>query len=292
MRIMHGVIPVAGMGIRLLPLTKSQPKEMLPVGRKPVVQYVVEEFVAARVDKILFVTGRTKTAIENHFDLDPELLRHLGRRHPDLVKTLDYLRKKVQFFYTRQSVQKGVGHAIALAEQFVSDEPFAVALGDSIIVDDGATSVTERMIDCFREMKAKCVVAFEQVPRAHVSRYGIAKPKKDGDVFEVADLIEKPDVNEAPSTWAVAARYVFDPVIFDALRRTKPGKGGEIQITDAIVTVAKEQGAVFGVKLRGRERRYDIGNYESYFKSFIDFAVTDKEHGADIRRHIRGIVGK
>ena len=292
MRIVHGVIPVAGMGIRLLPSTKSQPKEMLPVGRKPVVQYVVEEFLAARVNKILFVTGRTKTAIENHFDLDPELLRHLGRKHPDLLKTLDYLRSQVQFFYTRQSVQKGVGHAIALAEQFVSDEPFAVALGDSIIVDDGKTSVTERMIDCFQEHKAKCVVAFEQVPRAHVSRYGIAKPKKDGDIFEVADLIEKPDAQEAPSTWAVAARYIFDPVIFDAIRRTKPGKGGEIQITDAIVTVMREQGGVFGVKLHGKERRYDIGNYESYFKSFIDFALEDKEHGAEIRAYIRRIVGK
>ena len=292
MRIVHGVIPVAGMGIRLLPSTKSQPKEMLPVGRKPVVQYVVEEFISARVDKILFVTGRTKTAIENHFDLDPELLRHLARKHADLLKTLDYLRKNVQFYYTRQSVQKGVGHAIGLAEQFVSDEPFAVALGDSIIVDDGPISVTERMIDCFQERKAKCVVAFEKVPRAHVSRYGIAKPKKDGEIFEVADLIEKPEVNEAPSTWAVAARYVFDPVIFDALRLTKPGKGGEIQITDAIVMVAKQFGGVYGVKLRGRERRYDIGNYESYFKSFIDFAIADKEHGAEIKRYVRRMVGK
>ncbi len=290
MRITHGVIPVAGMGIRLLPSTKSQPKEMLPVGRKPVVQYVVEEFLSARVNKILFVTGRTKTAIENHFDLDPELLRHLARKHSDLLQTLDFLSHEAQFYYTRQSVQKGVGHAISLAEQFVSGDPFAVALGDSIIVDDGPISVTERMIDCFQDRKAKCVVAFEQVPRAHVSRYGIAQFKKDGEIFEVDDLIEKPDVEEAPSTWAVAARYIFDPVIFDALRRTKPGKGGEIQITDAIVNMLRRHGGVFGVKLRGHERRYDIGNYESYFKSFIDFALADREHGSEIRAYLRRLV--
>jgi UTP--glucose-1-phosphate uridylyltransferase len=278
------------MGIRLLPSTKSQPKEMLPVGRKPVVQYVVEEFISARVNKILFITGRTKTAIENHFDLDPELQRHLARRHPDLAKTLDYLRHQVQFFYTRQSEQKGPGHAIWLAEQFVSDEPFAVALGDSIIVGEDQVSVIQRMMTCFRELRARCVIAFENVPRAQVNLYGIAKAKKDGDIFEVEDLIEKPEVDEAPSTWAVAARYIFDPVIFDALRRTQPGKGGEIQITDAIVTVLKEHGGVFGVKLRGKEKRYDIGNYESYFKSFLDFAIADKEHGRAIKAYMRQIL--
>ncbi len=229
------VIPVAGLGTRLLPATKSQPKEMLPVGKKPVVQYVVEELEGNGIKQILFVTGRNKTSIEDHFDFDYELTRRLREGgKEELLPELEYERMRMEFFYSRQRRQKGLGDAILCARHFTQDHPFVVALGDSILGRDASSQVVRRMVREYVECKAACVIAVEEVPTESLSQYGIVKPAGDGDTFEIEDVIEKPSPEEAPSRLAIAARYVFSPAIYEAIARTLPGKNGEIQLTDAI----------------------------------------------------------
>src|SRR5512133_821827 len=204
------VVPVAGLGTRLLPATKSQPKEMLPVGRKPVVQYVVEELTRMAMKRVLFITGPGKTSIENHFDLNEELVQELRESgKEELLEELEYERAPLQYFYTRQRELLGLGHAIQCSEAFVGNQPFVVALGDSIIGMHAKSDIVRRMTRCFVEKKAAAVVAFEAVPLEEVHHYGIAKPKSEGEVFEVEDLVEKPSRQEAASNLAIAARYVF-----------------------------------------------------------------------------------
>jgi UTP--glucose-1-phosphate uridylyltransferase len=285
------VVPVAGLGTRLLPATKSQPKEMLPVGRKPVVQYVVEELTRMQMKRVLFITGPGKTSIENHFDLNEELIQELRESgKEDLLDELDYERAPLQYFYTRQRELLGLGHAIQCAEPFVGSQPFVVALGDSIIGMHAKSDIVRRMTGCFVENKAAAVIAFERVPLEEVHRYGVAKPKMEADVFEIADLIEKPARAEAPSNLAIAARYVFAPEIFEAIRRTPPGRGGEIQITDAIRLMVQEGRKVYGVCLKPEERRYDIGNFQAYFRAFVEFALEDEKQGAALRKHLESLL--
>jgi len=287
------VVPVAGRGTRLLPLTKSQPKEMLPVGRKPVVQYVVEELVRCGVGRLLFITGPGKTAIENHFDIDSELvnsLRESGKE--ELLEELAFEREDVEYFYTRQRRQLGLGHAVLCAEPAVGRQPFVVALGDSIIGLHAQSTVVRVMIDQFLESRADAVIAFEQVPPEEVIHYGIAKPRGDvAAVFVLDDLIEKPEVSEAPSNLAVAARYVFSPVIFEHLRRTPPGKGDEIQLTDAVRSLIREGGKVLGVSLPPEEKRFDIGNFDSYFEAFVEFALADQVYGDALLARMARLLG-
>ena len=285
------VIPVAGLGTRLLPATKSQPKEMLPVGRKPVVQYVVEELTRVGIQRILFITGAGKYSLENHFDLNLELIENLRETgKEELLNELEFERSAVQYFYTRQRQLLGLGHAVLCAQSFVGDQPFVVALGDSIIGLHAQSKVVERMIEIFTEEQAAAVIAFEEVPFDEVHQYGIAKPKQSGEVFEVEELIEKPSVNEAPSNLAIAARYVLSPAIFDAIRHTQPGKGGEIQLTDAIRLLIQNGGKVFGSRLNGSEKRYDIGNFESYFNAFIEFALADDKYGDSLRKSLEELL--
>ena len=281
------VIPVAGLGTRLLPATKSQPKEMLPVGRKPVVQYIVEELTRVGITRVLFVTGPGKASIENHFDRNAELiqmLRESGKE--ELLAALEYERSTVQYFYTRQRELLGLGHAVSCARSFVGNQPFVVALGDSIIGMHAESDVVQRMTRCYREREAAAVIAFEEVPHDEVSQYGIAKPKTDDDLFEIEDLVEKPSPRDAPSKLAIAARYVLSPAIFGALAQTRRGKGGEIQLTDAIRAMIRNGGRAFGVRLRPDERRYDIGNFGAYFEAFVDFSLADPTHGPALRRHL------
>jgi UTP--glucose-1-phosphate uridylyltransferase len=285
------VVPVAGLGTRLLPATKSQPKEMLPVGRKPVVQYVVEELTRVGMKRLLFVTGPGKTSIENHFDLNGELiqtLRETGKE--ELLAELEFERVPVQYFYTRQRQLLGLGHAVLCAEPFVGNQPFVVALGDSIIGINAQSDIVRRMTEAFIEKQADAVVAFEEVPQSEIHHYGVAKPRTNGDVFQIDDVIEKPSAAEAPSNLAIAARYVFAPKIFDAIKNTKPGKGGEIQLTDAIRLIIRDGGKVFGMKLVGAERRFDIGNFDSYFKAFVEFALADEKHGASLREFVEQLI--
>jgi len=289
------VVPVAGLGTRLLPATKSQPKEMLPVGRKPVVQYVVEELNTAGVEEILFVTGPGKTSIENHFDLNPELIQGLREKgKEELLAELAFERSSSQFFFTRQRELLGLGHAVSCAERFVGDRPFIVALGDSILGLHAESTVVKRMIDLFIEKDASAVIAFEEVPREHVSRYGIAHPMNGGGderFFELKDVVEKPEIKEAPSCLAIAARYVLSPGIFAALKQITPGKGGELQLTDAIRLLIRNGGNVFGVRLTDDVRRYDVGNFGSYYRAFVDFAMADEKFGADLRAYLKTQLG-
>ena len=284
MNIQTAVIPVAGLGTRLLPATKSQPKEMLPVGRKPVVQYVVEELAAAGVSRVLFVTGPGKTSIENHFDHNFELVQHLRETgKEELLAELAFEQSNIQFFYTRQRRPLGLGHAVLCAEPFLRDEPFVVALGDSIIGLHGQSNILRRMHDCFTENHAAAVVALEHVPAEDVSRYGIAKSKGTGEADVLDDIVEKPSMADAPSDLAVAARYILTPAIFDELRNTLPGKNGELQLTDAIRSMIRRGERVYGVCLSSRERRYDIGSVPSYYRAFLEFALADEQYGEGLR---------
>ena len=291
--IQSAVVPVAGLGTRLLPATKSQPKEMLPVARKPIVQYVVEELVSNGIQQILFVTGRSKSAIENHFDHDPELFQALTQSNKqDLLRELDFEALKANFFYTRQRFQRGLGDAILCAENFAGEEPFLVALGDSILGLHAVSRAVSRMADVFDSKRASCVIAVEEVPMEESSHYGIVQPEQCGDVFRVVNLVEKPAPGEAPSNLAIAGRYIFSPLLFDMIRRVKPDKRGEIQLTDAIQFMCEEGRRVMAVKLSPEEKRYDIGNFPSYFESFVEFALADPVYGAEFRRVLERLMAK
>jgi len=291
MEINIAVVPVAGLGTRLLPATKSQPKEMLPIGRKPVVQYVVEELARGGMRRILFITGPGKASIENHFDLNAELvqvLRENGKE--DLLAELSFDRAPIQYFYTRQRQQLGLGHAVSCAEPFIGNQPFAVALGDSVIGLNAESDIIDRMTKCFVENKAEAVIAFTEVAQDRVPYYGVAKPREDSDIFELEDVIEKPSVDQAPSNLVIAARYVFAPAIFEALGQIQPGSGGEYQLTDAIRLIIQGGGKVYGVRLRPHERRYDVGNFDSYFQAFAEFALADEKHGPALRDYLKNIL--
>ncbi len=241
--------------------------------------------------RVLFITGPGKTSIENHFDLNPELIQELRETgKEELLEELEFERAPLQYFYTRQRALLGLGHAIQCAEAFVGREPFVAALGDSIIGMHARSDIVQRMIRCFEERKASAVIAFERVPAEEVHRYGIARPRSEGEVFEVEDLTEKPSREEAASNLAIAARYVFAPEIFEAIKRTPPGKGGEIQLTDAIRLMIKAGAKVYGICLRTDERRYDIGNFQAYFRAFIEFALEDEKQGLALRKHLEALL--
>lgn len=261
------------------------------MGRKPVVQYVVDELVRMGMKRVLFITGPGKDSIENHFDLNDELVRVLRETgKEELLAELEFERAAVRYFYTRQRQLLGLGHAISCAESFVANQPFVVALGDSIIGMDAQSDIVGRMKHCFVERGAAAVIAFEEVSRSEVRHYGIARPRTQGDIFEIEDVVEKPSAEEAPSTLAIAARYVFAPEIFDAIRRIHPGKGGEIQVTDAIRLMIQEGGKVYGVRLQRQERRYDIGNFQAYFRAFVEFSLADKKEGPSLRKHLETLL--
>jgi UTP--glucose-1-phosphate uridylyltransferase len=288
MQIRNAVILAAGRGTRLLPSTKAQPKEMLPVGRKPLVQYVVEELEGVGVESILFVTGRRKRAIEDHFDEDVELTEHL--RRTGKAKLLDDLRFEhtgTAFFYTRQSRQIGTGHAVACAREFAGDEPFIVAMGDSIIVGDAERPLVRRMMDAAERASGACVIAFGEVPTEDTGRYGVALPGDDGEVFEVRDLVEKPAPGTAPSNLAIAARYVLPPSIFEFIDETPPAANGEIQLTDTFRLMIQRGVRVLGVRLGPGERRCDVGNFGSYCRTFIDFALADPEIAGELAAFLK-----
>lgn len=264
------------------------------MARKPIVQYVVEELVANGIEQILFVTGRNKSSIENHFDYDPELFHNLNRTNKrELLEEVDFQALHTKFFYTRQAMQRGLGDAMLCGENFAGEEPFVVALGDSIIGLNAQSKAVLRMGEVFESRHASCVLAVEEVPLTQVSQYGIVQPAEgDGDVFRVANLVEKPKPEKAPSSLAIAGRYVFSPLIFDMLHRVEPDKRGEVQLTDAIQLLCEEGRRVFALKLQPSERRYDIGNFPSYFETFVEFALADPDYGADFREALKRMLEK
>jgi UTP--glucose-1-phosphate uridylyltransferase len=290
--IRKAIVPVAGLGTRLLPATKAQPKEMLPVGRKPVVQWVVEELQAASLRQILIITGRHKRSIEDHLDADPQLVAALEEAgNEGVLRDLAYLEGRSRFLYTRQSEPKGLGHAISLCADFVDEDNCVVALGDSLIAAEDPSAPLIAMMTAFGDLGAAAVVAVEKVPPEETFRYGIvslagAEPPP-GEPAAMTGIIEKPPQGTAPSNLAVAARYVFSPAIFDALARTLPDRRGEIQLTDAIKLLLQRGERVYAWVLGPDQTRYDVGNFESYFRAFIDFALADERYGYLVRKYIK-----
>ena len=283
------VVPAAGLGTRFLPATKATPKEMLPVVDKPAIQYVVEEAVAAGIDDVLFITGRNKRALEDHFDRNLELETVLrGKGDDERLALASESTDLARIHYVRQGDPLGLGHAVLMAENHVGPEPFAVLLGDDLI--DPRDPVLDRMIEV-RSEHGGSVICLMEVPRAAISLYGCAavSPTSAPDVLDVTDLVEKPDSADAPSTYAIIGRYVLDPAVFSVLRDTQPGRGGEIQLTDALRVLATlpadAGGGVRGVVFRGR--RYDTGDRLSYLQAVIRLAVERDDLGPDLRAWLR-----
>jgi UTP--glucose-1-phosphate uridylyltransferase len=265
---------------------------MLAVGRKPVVQYVVEELARSGIERILFITSNGKSSIEAHFDIDEQLIQYLREtgREPNLAE-LDYERQNIEFFYTRQRRQLGLGHAVLCAQPLIGGEPAVVALGDSIIRGDGGSNIVERMTSVFESENADAVIAIEEVAPDQVNQYGIVTvANPDSEFLTLTGAVEKPALDSTPSNLSIAARYVFSSTVYDALQRVEPDTNGLIQLTAAIELLIQDGAKVIGVKLGEQTQRYDIGGFASYFKTFIDFALTDPEFGAPLRQHVQSIL--
>ncbi len=283
-RITKAVIPAAGLGTRFLPATKAMPKEMLPVVDKPAIQYVVEEAVHAGLTDVLMITGRNKNALENHFDKVGELEQTLLKKGDfERLRRVNESSDLAEVHYVRQGDPKGLGHAVLKARMHVGDEPFAVLLGDDII--DEREPLLRRMIEEEGKREAT-IVALLEVDPSQVHLYGIATVEATDadDVVRITGMVEKPSAAEAPSNLAIIGRYVLQPQIFDVLEHTEPGKGGEIQLTDALQTLAANPdiaGGVYGVVFRGR--RYDTGDRLDYIKAIVQLAVEREDLGPDLR---------
>ncbi|MGW0603367.1 UTP--glucose-1-phosphate uridylyltransferase GalU [Streptomyces sp. NPDC002644] len=292
-RISKAVIPAAGLGTRFLPATKATPKEMLPVVDKPAIQYVVEEAVQASLRDVLMVTGRNKRPLEDHFDRNYELENALERKgDSDRLARVQEPTDLATIHYVRQGDPRGLGHAVLCAAPHVGDEPFAVLLGDDLI--DPRDPLLARMIDVQAEYGGS-VIALMEVDPAQIHLYGCAAVEytKDADVTRVTGLVEKPDPSDAPSAYAVIGRYVLDPGIFDVLRRTEPGRGGEIQLTDALQHLAADEsiaGPVHGVVFKGR--RYDTGDRGDYLRAIVRLACEREDLGPDFRTWLRRFVAE
>lgn len=283
-RVTKAVIPAAGMGTRFLPATIAQPKEMLPIVDKPVIQFVIEEAVASGIKDILIVTGRSKRAIEDHFDPSYELEEALAKKHKkELLDQLRYISSLANIHFIRQKRQLGLADAIYQGKTFAGDDPFAVLLGDTVIGSKKGNHNLSKMVKAYED-RGKSVVAVERVSKDLVSRYGIVSGKdQDKELFEVNKLVEKPEVKDAPSDLAIASRYVFAPGIFNLIEKTNPGKGGEIQITDTMKYLAKV-GELMAYRIKGK--RYDIGNKVDFVKTNIDFALQRVDTKKEIKKYI------
>ncbi|MBT1072237.1 UTP--glucose-1-phosphate uridylyltransferase GalU [Pelotalea chapellei] len=287
MKIKKAVFPVAGLGTRFLPATKASPKEMLPLIDKPLVQYVVEEAVASGIEQILFVTGRGKRAIEDHFDISVELEAHLYDKGKDQeLSRVREIAEMVEMFYVRQRQALGLGHAILCAKDFIGNEPFAVLLGDDII--DSERPCLRQLLDVF-QVHGQSVLALEKVPMENISSYGCVRAEKVSErVFDVKDMVEKPKREEAPSDMAIIGRYVLTPRIFEILEQQEPGKGGEIQLTDAILKLSREE-KVYGCLFEGL--RHDCGDKLGFLKATVDMALKRDEFRSEFEAYLRQRLG-
>ncbi len=281
--IKKAIIPAAGLGTRFLPITKSIPKEMLPIINKPIIQFVVEEAILSGINDILIVTGRGKRSIEDYFDTSPELENHLFQKKKyNLLKEVKDISSLADIHYIRQKDPKGLGDAILKAEKHIGDEPFAVLLGDDLTED--RITCTKQLINVF-ETKGRSVIAVQEIPEARISSYGIIKGESVGDdLYLMEDVIEKPSPKDAPSNLGAIGRYVFTPEIFDCIKKTEPSLGDEVQIADSIKILMKDQG-IYAYKFGGR--RYDAGNKSDYILTLIKFALRDEEIRRDILDYMR-----
>jgi len=285
-KVKKAVIPAAGLGTRFLPATKAQPKEMLPVVDKPAIQYVVEEAVRAGITDILIVTGRGKRTLEDHFDRSSELEQYLesAGKHDDL-KSVRSISEMAAIHYIRQAAPAGLGDAVGHAEHHVDGDPFAVLLGDDIVV--ASDPLLERMIDVY-ERYGRSVIAVQEVRREEIHLYGAVKPEwVEDDLARVVDIVEKPSPEEAPSNLAAIGRYVLTPEIFDAIRETPPGAGGEIQLTDALASLARGQ-AVYAFRFEGA--RFDIGKKLDYLRATVELAASREDMGPEFRAFLADLV--
>ena len=273
-KIRKAIIPAAGLGTRFLPATKAQPKEMLPIVDKPTLQYIIEEAIESGIEEILIITGRNKKSIEDHFDRSVELeleLEHKGK--VEMLEMVKSISNMVDIHFIRQKEPKGLGHAIYCAKSFVGNEPFAVMLGDDIVYNEGNPCLRQLM-DCYDEYKTS-VLGVQTVPDGDVDKYGIVDGLKiEGNVTKVKGLVEKPSVDEAPSNMAILGRYIITPSIFEILERTKPGKGGEIQLTDALLELMSEE-AIYAYNFEGR--RYDVGDKLGFLEATVEYALRKPE---------------
>jgi UTP--glucose-1-phosphate uridylyltransferase len=285
-KIRKAIIPAAGLGTRFLPATKAQPKEMLPIVDKPAIQYIIEEAIQSGIEEILIITGRNKRAIEDHFDRAVELeltLKAQGKY--DLLGLVEEL-SNVTIHYIRQKEPKGLGHAVACARQFVGQEPFAVLLGDDII--DSAVPCLKQLMEVYEEYPGT-ILGVQEVPENKVSSYGIVKPAVVKDnLWQAVDLVEKPAVCEAPSRLAVLGRYIIEPEIFTILETTQPGRGGEIQLTDALRGLAAKR-PVYAYHFDGR--RYDVGDKQGYLEATVEFALKRPDLRGPFLRYLVKTVG-
>ncbi|MBI3893283.1 MAG: UTP--glucose-1-phosphate uridylyltransferase GalU [Candidatus Wallbacteria bacterium] len=285
MTVTKGIFPVAGLGTRFLPATKAQPKVMLPLVDKPIIHYVVEEAVQSGIEDIIFVTGRGQAAIENYFDLSFELEEFLRTKNKTgELEQLNGISNLINPCYIRQKAAKGLGHAILVARHLVENEPFAVFLGDDVI--DSRIPCMRQMLNVYERYHCS-VVALQRVERAQTPSYGIVKPRQiDERLFQVLDMVEKPSPEEAPSDLAIIGRYLLTPEIFQELADTAPGKGGEIQLTDALRRLLKRQ-AVYGFIFEGT--RYDTGDKIGFLKATVEFALRRSDIGEDFRAYLKAL---
>ncbi|MBV7274772.1 UTP--glucose-1-phosphate uridylyltransferase GalU [Clostridium thailandense] len=273
MSIKKAIIPAAGLGTRFLPATKAQPKEMLPIVDKPTIQYIVEEAVASGIEEILIITGRNKRAIEDHFDKAVELEDELKNSNKEeLLELVQGISNMVDIYYMRQKEPRGLGHAISRAKTFVGDEPFAVMLGDDVV--DSKTPCLKQLMDCYDRYKTS-ILGVQQVRKEDVFKYGIINGLElENNVYKVNNMIEKPKVEEATSNIAILGRYIITPKIFEMLEKTKPGKGGEIQLTDALKELSKYE-SVYAYCFEGE--RYDVGDKFGFLRANIEYALKRDE---------------
>lgn len=284
-KIKKAIIPAAGLGTRFLPATKSQPKEMLPIVDKPTLQYIIEEAINSGIEEILIITGRNKRSIEDHFDKSVELELELKRKDKlDLLEMVQDISNMVNIHYIRQKEPRGLGDAIYCARHFIGDEPFAILLGDDIV--DSKVPCLKQLIDCYDEYKTS-VIGVQEVAKEDVDKYGILKVKHIEDrVYKVKDMIEKPSIDMAPSNIAILGRYIITPSIFKILENQQTGIGGEVQLTDALRTLAQQE-AIYAYDFEGK--RYDVGDKLGFLQATIDFALKREELRTDLLRYIKGI---
>lgn len=289
-KIRKAVIPAAGFGTRFLPETKAMPKEMLPIVDKPTIQYIVEEIKASGIDQILIISGHAKRAIEDHFDSSPDLEQHLYESGKmDLLREVRKV-ASVKIHYTRQQYMRGLGDAILCAKDFIDGEPFGVILGDDVVYNANGEPALRQLMDQY-EKTGGTVIGCQVVKPEQVSSYGIVDGVKtdDPNLLKVKDMIEKPSVEEAPSRFAALGRYVITPEVFDVLEQTKPGKGGEIQLTDALRVMA-HNGSVYAYNFTGK--RYDTGNKLGYLKATVEFALRRPDLGPQFRQYLKDLLEK
>lgn len=282
-KIRKAVFPAAGLGTRFLPATKASPKEMLPLVDKPLIQYVIEESVASGIESILIITGRDKSAIENHFDISFEMEQLLKERgKEEMVEQIRAISDLARISYTRQKEALGLGHAIYQAKDFVGSDPFAVLLADDIV--DGEKPALARMIEVFEKYDAP-VIATMQVAGEDISRFGVIDAEEiEPNVFKIRDMVEKPAFADAPSDLAIIGRYIFTPDIFEAIEQTTPGSGGEIQITDAMRILLKKR-PFYAVKLEGK--RHDAGDKLGFLIATVELALKREDLGSEFRNYLK-----